>query len=334
MSDESPSRSGQVAMILFRSALTRLRLERMSKADAMMKLAVFLLAGLVLPAQPAVPHPAVTAITVEGVDAYARALEGIRARLPNVLVLDSGNEAQMRASLSRGQPALAIAIGSAASAMLARLAPPNLTMISSVVLDSDLETGGSGSERFISSVTVDVPSEVLFREVARLFPGKTRIGVIRGPAQTDAYMKSLGQAVRQAGLSLDVLPCAHPRDLVDVFLKFRSRADLVWCPPNAQLYTSATLKPLLIASLTNRLPIIGFSEQFVQAGALFGGAADFADVGNQTATLALRILRKESVPQKQGPRKFHFTYNQRVARMLGVKASIPDGPGDELTIIR
>jgi len=175
---------------------------------------------------------------------------------------------------------------------------------------------------------------VLLGEIGRLFPGRKRIGVIRGPMQTDDYMRAVEQAARRLGLTMEVMICQHPRDLVDVFLKLRSQADLVWCPPSAELYNSATLKPLLIASLTNRLPIVGFSEQFVEAGALFGGSADFVEVGRKTAALALQVIRNESVPPRQAARKFHFAYNQRVARILGMKADIPDRPGQEVLIIR
>lgn len=160
------------------------------------------------------------------------------------------------------------------------------------------------------------------------------MGVIRGPLQTEKYIRNLEQSSKRSGLVLEVMACPHPRELVDAFLRLQSRADLVWCPPNPQLYNSATLKPLLMASLTNRLPIVGFSEQFVQAGALFGGAADFVDVGRQTASLAMRVARNEPVPPHVKARKFRFAYNQRVGRLLGVKAVVPDHSGEDLQIFR
>jgi len=276
----------------------------------------------------------VAVITITDVEAYAQTLQGIREQFPDVLVWDARDERRLRENLAKALPALAIAVGSSAALALGRAAPPQLVLVNSVVWECDLESNGGGSARFRTAVVVDLAPEVLLREVGRLFPGSSRIGVIRGPMQTDAYMKAFEQAARRSGLTVAVGTCQHPRDVVDVFLKLRSHADLVWCPPNAQLYNSATLKPLLIASLTHRLPIIGFSEQFVQAGALFGGFADFVDVGRQTADLALRVARNEPVPSRQEARKFRFAYNQRVARLLGVKAATPERPGSELVIIR
>jgi ABC-type uncharacterized transport system substrate-binding protein len=147
-------------------------------------------------------------------------------------------------------------------------------------------------------------------------------------------MKNLAQAARRYGLSTETVECRASRDLVDAFLQLRSRVDLVWCPPNPQLYNSATLKPLLVASLTNRLPIIGYSEQFAEAGALIGGSADFLDVGRQTAALALSVARNESIPSSYEARKFRFAYNERAARMMGIRANLPEGSGSGLVVIR
>ena len=302
--------------------------------DTLIKASIILMAELSMTAQGVTTRkPAIVVITTRDVEVYTQTLEGIREQFPDAEVWDAHDEAKLRENFAKGLPALAIAVGNGAALALERTAPVQLLLVNSVVLESDLETGGAGS-RFRTAVTVDLPPEILLSWVGRIFPGRTRVGIIRGPMQTDAYMKAFERAARQNGLTVEVMPCQHPRDVVDGFLKLKSRADLVWCPPNVHLYNSATLKPLLMASLTNRLPIIGFSEQFVQAGAVFGGSADFADVGRQTAALALRLVRNEAVPSRQAARKFHFAYNQRVARLLGVKAAIPDGSSSELAIIR
>jgi ABC-type uncharacterized transport system substrate-binding protein len=158
--------------------------------------------------------------------------------------------------------------------------------------------------------------------------------MIRGPTQTDSYVASFTEAARQAGFSVETLDCNDPRDLVDVFLRLKARVDFVWCPPSARLYTSATVKPLLIASLTNRLPVVVYSEQFVQAGALFGGAPDFREVGRQTAALVQKILRGDPVPARAAGRRFQFFYNQRVARLLGVKAIVAETGASNLTVLK
>jgi ABC-type uncharacterized transport system substrate-binding protein len=267
---------------------------------------------------------AIAIVTVPGVEAYNSTVAGIREQFPQAMVWDARDESRIRGFFVALHPQLAIAVGAGGAAVLLRLAPPDLPLVYSVALAGDPELDKPG--RFRSVLTVDLPPDVLMAEVARRFPGRTRIGVIRGPVQTPASMRSLEHAGRRAGLTLEIVTCEQARDLVAAFLRLQSHADLVWCPPDAALYTSATLKPLLVASLTSRLPIIGFSEQFVQAGALFGGSADFVEVGRQTAALAARVLHNEQTPARQAAREFRFVYNQRVSRLLGVKAAIPADP--------
>ncbi len=305
--------------------MTLLRLARPALA-----LPFLLLAG----AQGVTERPAVAVVTLSSVEAYAQAVRGIREHIPDIQIFEAGDEGRLLEHFQKSAPSLAIAVGSGAAATLIRTAPPEVALVRSVVLGSELEAEENGGARFRSTVTIDVPPDALLAEIARRFPDRKRVGVILGPLQDSKYLKAFEQAARRRGLAAVAARCEHPRDLVEVFLGLRSRADLVWCPPNPRLYNSATLKPLLVASLTNRLPLIGFSEQFVQAGALFGGTADFSEVGRQTATLARRVARNEPVPAREEARKFRFSYNQRVARLLGVRASIPDEDGGELKIFR
>jgi ABC-type uncharacterized transport system substrate-binding protein len=251
-----------------------------------------------------------------GVEAYTRVLEGIRSQLPDAYVFDARDEAGLRDGFANLKPALAIAVGADAATAIERSAALPVPVLKTFVFETELAVGAAAR----TAVTLDIPPAVLLTELKRYFPGKTRLGLIQGPAQTDEYVRTFEQAARQAGISLTVLRCLEARELVATFIEFKGKADFVWCPANTSLYTSVTLKPLLIASITNRLPIIGFSEPFVHAGALFGGGPDLTDAGQQTGLAAQRILKNEPVPSRVPVRKFRFVYNQRVARLLGVKA--------------
>jgi len=271
-------------------------------------------------------------VSLGGVDAYLETVQGIREQVPDAEVMDAQQEGPLRARLHTEPPSLAIAVGSDAAALLDRVAPPQLATLKSVLLETDVEHPGS-QRGPASAITVEMDPSALLAELRRLFPDKTHLGVIRGPLQTEEYIRNIEQAAHRLGFTLEVRNCAEARELVKVFLEFQS-TDFVWCLPNPQLYNSATLKPLLIASVTRRMPLIGFSLQFVEAGALFGGAPDFREVGRQTGRVALRLLRHEAVPPRIEARAFRFAYNQRVARLIGVKAAAADRPAAQLDIIR
>ena len=271
----------------------------------------------------------IVVVTFSGVHVYERALEGIRSRIADIQVFDARDQVHLREDFAKERPALAIAIGSEAAKVLERSAAFEGPIVKTLVFEAEIGPG----EKARAAITIDLPPAALLDQLKRYFPGKINLGILRGPSQTEAWLRAFEQAARQAGISLVVLSCQDARGVVDTFLQFKGKADFVWCPPNTQLYTSATLKPLLIASITSHLPIIGFSEQFVEAGALFGGGPDFIDVGEQTASAALGILRKEVVADRLPARNFRFVYNQNIARLLGVKASGIDR-ASELRVIR
>jgi ABC-type uncharacterized transport system substrate-binding protein len=272
-------------------------------------------------------------VTVAGVTAYDQAIAGIREQMSEGDVLDVHEEKRLRDVLNAPGLVLAIAVGSDAVAAFDRLAPAALPVVKSMLLEWDL-AGKSQQKRSCTAITVDMQASTLVDELVRLFPTRTRLGAIRGPMQTESDIRVLELAAHERGLILKVVTCGEAKDLVNRFLQFKSAVDFVWCPPNPLLYSSATLKPLLVTSITNRLPVIAYSEQLVEAGALFGGAADFREVGRMTAEVALRILQHEPVPAKLKARKFHFAYNQRVARLVDVKATGLEKHGQDLLIIR
>lgn len=274
----------------------------------------------------------IAVVTVPGIEAYEQTVQGLREQMPDVQVLDVRDVALVRDRLRGPGLALAIAVGSEAAAVIDQLAAAEVACMRVDLLQYDAEH--SPPRRPGAVITVDIQPAILLAELKRLFPGKTHLGVIRGPLQTDRYMKAVELAAGQYGFTLEVVNCLEARQMVAAFLQLNGRVDFVWCPPNPELYNSATLRPLLIASLTNRLPIIGFSEQFAQAGALFTGAADFQDVGHLAAELAVRILKGETIGAQQEARKFNFVYNQRMARLLGIKAGGADHAGKELKVIQ
>jgi ABC-type uncharacterized transport system substrate-binding protein len=110
--------------------------------------------------------------------------------------------------------------------------------------------------------------------------------------------------------------CAGPAQLLQVFQSLKDQVDLVLCFPDASLYNSATVKPLVLASLRYRLPLVGFSESFVRAGAAVGIYPNFREIGAQTADLALKALNRQPASRSETPRKYRVAVNQNITRLL------------------
>ena len=277
-------------------------------------------------------------VTSSGVPAYEEVLDSLRKGVsqPGVYVLDlrqKDAEQILNEALRLKTVRIAITIGGeAAEAVMAQHAgaPFIATVIAPYLLPKDPRAGGKP----VSFIPVQVPLATLLESVKRVFPNKLRLGMIRNAALQDGGPDNLKSTAWAAGFSVRIVDCQGPAQLLQVFQSLKDQVDLVLCFPDATLYNSATIKPLVLASLRHRLPLIGFSESFVRAGAALGVYPDFHDVGTRGAELIQKVLNGQAVAKVEHPRKFRIAVNLNITRLLGLGYSQPPGAGEDFVVIR
>jgi len=281
----------------------------------------------------------VLVICPAGTEAFAETMEGMRrlAARPAVelVVLDPGSgtfQAELRRALEQS-PRAAVTVGSEAMKSAQHL-PVSVPVIRTMVLQSADQKSSAEPDpgrQAGGAVYLDVPVSQVLSAVKKAFPGKARVGIILGPAYSSSTAEEMqAQAVAQ-GWKASVVNCPSPEDLIRIFLSFRGKADFVLTLPDSQLYNSATVKPLVLASIENRLPLIGFSASFVRAGAAVGVFPDFKSVGAQTAELIQRCVAGHECTARETPRVLVTAVNQRVARLIGLQFS---ESAPELVVVR
>lgn len=269
----------------------------------------------------------VLVVSESGVEAYHDALGGITSVLPagTFRVIDAAAKTfdrDLSGALEEDDSRVVIAVGSRALAGV-RAHHPAGTVISAMVLSGSEEPGAR-------RVEPDIHLPAQLAAMRALWPGRTRAGIIRNPAQSRLAAAALEALVRKEGYSVVVIDCEGPARLLKSFAEFKGKVDFVLCFPDPELYNAVTIKPLVLASLEDRLPLVGFSPAFVRAGAAAGIFPDYADVGRQSAEWALRLVRGEDrATEKESPRKVRIAVNERVVRLLGVEFR-PDAVGAEV----
>lgn len=277
---------------------------------------------------------AVTVVASLGVEAHREAVEGIRGAIGGSVEIRIVDLAQAGSTdrVDRPGTRLIIALGTGA---LDRITAEGakIPVISAMVLrhvPSNLPEQLSPA----ATIALDVPVQVLLARLKQLFPGKTRLGLIRNSSQGGPAAAAIAARAEQAGFTVQVIDCPGPEALIPALLRLKGAVDFVWCLPDGTLYNSATIKPLILASIDQRLPLIGFSESFARAGAAIGVYPDFRDVGRQTGEVALQILNGQAVRPVEGPRKLKIAVNQSVLRLLGLRYSPEGARGGDFSILQ
>ncbi len=254
-----------------------------------------------------------------GSDVYDQALAGLREAMVGapyrIEYIDlARNRTGLVLSPAAGQARLAVAVGIGAWEQM-KTGPVSMQAVAALVLRQELK---SDSVRPGGAVYLDVPLVTIAEQLRHVFPGKSRLGLIHRPAWPAPEPATLAR-LKQMGFDLRVVECSGPDKLLTVFGSLKGAVDFVITEPDSGLYNSATVKPLVLASLEQRLPIVGFSAAFVRAGALTGVYPDFYELGRQTGEMMLHILEGKSPRGEEEARKVVVAVNQRISRLIGVE---------------
>jgi len=284
---------------------------------------------LVTISAPALAAPTVAVIKSGTITPFDRATRKIVATLrqspvkPEVLTFDlDDDEANSRAVLARvrgAKPDLIMTVGSAAteSALAGSSTEP---IVFSMVLYPE-ESGLLRAHRQrLTGASLDIPPDVQFTYVRRLLPAVRRVGVLFDPAETGAVIEGARGAASKHGLTLVEKAVDEGDDVVAALRNLMARVDVVWTVADGRVLTPQTTPALILASLRQRMPLIGLSVAHVRAGALAALYCDYEDVGDQAATLALRVLKGESpanLPVTH-PRRIGLALNLLTAEHLGL----------------
>lgn len=175
----------------------------------------------------------------------------------------------------------------------------------------------------ITGVSMEFPLELQLQWISRVLPGCRNVGTIYGAFQAEK-IEQAQQAAQQAGMALWAVPVKSPSELPLAMDSLASRAEVLWGLPDEMVFNPHTAKQILLYSFRNRIPVVGISEAWVKAGALFALHWDYQDLGRQCGEMAAQILRgtpPQALPLAH-PRKVGMVLNLKTAVQL--KISIPE----------
>lgn len=202
--------------------------------------------------------------------------------------------------IAKHKPALIIALGSIAATTAASL-ESKTPVIFGMVLNH--RRYAQLQKAHIAGVSMEIPAQAWLTQFRLLYPNLKAIAV---PFNPDASAEIIKDATVAAGkLKIDILglPLTDPETVQKELDAQKSDSfNALWMVADFKLYYGASpaFGQLLEFSHTAHKPLMGASEAFVKAGALFSVSINYQTLGSQLALVSRQILEDKLAPAKIG----------------------------------
>jgi putative tryptophan/tyrosine transport system substrate-binding protein len=146
------------------------------------------------------------------------------------------------------------------------------------------------------------------------------IGMIYNPEKTGYLAQRAVEACKKAGVNLIAREIHDPKESPPAIKAMEGKIDGFWMLPDSSVFTSETIEYLFLFSIGNRIPILTFSEVYLESGALISVGVDSFDMGAQAGGIASEILAGKSLSSfpPVDARKEVISINMKVSEKLGI----------------
>lgn len=266
--------------------------------------------------------PEIVAIQSIRVEPYEEAIKGFQsvcnARINRIVVSELGETDVVR-KINEIRPDMVLAIGRDALSMVKRI--EGIPIVYLMVLNPQSTLSG---EKNITGVSMNIPPEKQLMVLLGALPYTKNIGLLYDPNRTGYLVRKAKDAARKIGIKLIAREIHSSRDAPSLIMDMKEKIDVFWMLPDITVITPETVKFLLLFSLENNIPLLAFSEKYVEVGAFMSTDIDAFDMGSQAGEMANKILSGRGVKnvRQVHARKLVVSTNLMIARKLGINLNI------------
>jgi len=169
-----------------------------------------------------------------------------------------------------------------------------------------------------SAIFLDQPWGRQLSFIQAALPRHSTVGVLYSP-YTPIALPRLPR-----GLSLNAKSIRSAETLFDALENILSNSDVLLVVPDSEIYSANNVRNILLTSYRHKVPLIGISQAYVNAGALGAIFSTPEQLAAQAAEMAVSFARNRQLPAPQPPASFSIALNQQVARSLGITLDTPE----------
>jgi putative ABC transport system substrate-binding protein len=247
----------------------------------------------------------------------------------------TGSEALLRAAL----PGLKVQRVDVATGGLHAKAPADRTLLITVGLtaasqaaDSGLPTLNALITRYnfdtlrgqyggpVSALYLDQPVKRQLQLVKSALPLRNRLTVLVG-RESQVLVGELEQQTRRLGMQLQVIHVDEESAIDQLFGHELLGEDTLLLLPDPEVVNRRTVKPLVLGSYRQGVPLIGYSQALVKAGALMAVHSSLPVLQRQALVMVQDYFSDGVLPAPRYAADYEVSVNYQLARAL--KLSLP-----------
>jgi len=266
------------------------------------------------------PCSAVDILVVQSlqIKPYNDALQGFRSVCKtrmNKLVSSELGDQDIAGKVRKIKPDLILAIGMDALAKLRGI--KDVPIVYLMVLNPQTLIQDNAN---VTGVSMNIAPERQLSQLRQILPQVKKIALFFDPAKSGNYVAKAYNAAAIMGIELLAKGVHNPRDAVAAIDALKGKADALWLLPDTTVVNPATIDLLLLSTLEKKIPVLTFSDKYVEKGALMSFEVDSEEAGKQAGDMANRILAGAAVQsiEKEDAHGGILTVNLIVAKKLGI----------------
>jgi ABC-type uncharacterized transport system substrate-binding protein len=175
----------------------------------------------------------------------------------------------------------------------------------------------------ISAIYLNQPWDRQLDFLQATLPDRLRIGLLHSP-DTRLELVGLRENFTKRGLMLLAQPVRSPGLLFPTLDELLSETDVLLSIPDNAIYNASNVRNILLTSYRHKVPLIGISQAYVNAGALCAVFSTPEQLAEQAGSALVYFSRNKRLPEPQYPVSYSIALNHQVARSLGIYLPSPE----------
>lgn len=174
------------------------------------------------------------------------------------------------------------------------------------------------SRKAISAIYLEQPWDRQLSFIQAALPKHDIVGILYSP-KTPIVLPRL-----PPGMSLNAKSVRSAETLFATLEHILESSDVLLVVPDSEIYSSSNVRNILLTSYRHKVPLVGISQAYVNAGALCAIFSTPEQLAWQTASAIVSFAANRRLPEPQYPASFSIGINQQVANSLGIELAPPE----------